>query len=64
MSVYCDSECEMVGAICDFCIHYKDDYTNGKFQGEGTCKAKNIQTEAHFSCDDDFHCFQALSAEQ
>lgn len=57
MAVYCDSECEMAGANCDFCIHYKDDYTNGKFQGEGLCKVKEIRVEAHFSCDDDFHCF-------
>jgi hypothetical protein len=59
MSVYCNSECEIVGAVCDFCIHYQDDNTNGKFQGEGLCKAKEIRVEAYFSCDDDFHYFQA-----
>ncbi|PIH59087.1 hypothetical protein CS562_14190 [Paenibacillus sp. LK1] len=64
MAVYCDSECEMVGALCDFCIYYKDDYTNGKFQGDGLCEKKNIRTEAIFSCNDDFHCFQTNSDEK
>ncbi|PYY28257.1 hypothetical protein PIL02S_03403 [Paenibacillus illinoisensis] len=61
MAVFCDSECEMVGALCDFCTHYKDDCTDGKFQGEGLCTVKGVRVEAHFSCDDDFHCFQAKS---
>jgi len=61
MAVYCNDDCEKVGPICDFCVHYRDDRTNGYFQGEGHCEAKKIRADASDSCEDDFHCFQTIT---
>lgn len=58
MAVYCDEECKMIGPICDFCIHYRDDETNGKFHGEGYCKVKRTRVDACGGCEDEFCCFQ------
>lgn len=58
MATYCGDECKELGGICDFCIHYKDEYegTDKGFSGEGICKVKNIEVMAHDGCDDDFYC--------
>lgn len=58
MAAYCDKECEEIGGICDFCIHYRDENegTDKGFAGEGMCLKKNEVVEAHFGCEDDFHC--------
>ncbi|MNK43746.1 hypothetical protein D3C87_624630 [compost metagenome] len=58
LAIYCGIECEEAGPICDFCINYKDDNTNGKFQGEGVCTVKYMRVDACSACEDDFHCFQ------
>lgn len=59
MAKFCDEECKDTGGICDFCENYVDKYVimgNGKFAGEGFCKAKNEEVFAHDGCNDDFHC--------
>jgi len=64
VAIFCSDACREIGPICDFCIHYRDDY-EGKdgFAGEGICEAKGIRVMAHESCDDDFHCFIAKEGE-
>jgi hypothetical protein len=61
MAIYCNVECQEAGAICDFCIHYKDDNEGSDkgFAGEGFCEAKKIRVDACHMCEDDFHCFRA-----
>ncbi|MEK4122021.1 hypothetical protein [Lysinibacillus sp. FSL K6-0102] len=60
MAKYCDKECEELGGICDFCIHYQDENegTDKGFAGEGKCLMKNEVVVAHDGCDDDFYCFR------
>lgn len=58
MAIYCSEACEMTGSICDFCTHYRDDFTNNEFQGEGYCEAKRMRVDACDACDDDFCCFK------
>jgi hypothetical protein len=61
MAVFCSKECEEVGAICDFCIHYKDDNegTDKGFAGEGHCEVSKERVSACDYCDEHFHCFRA-----
>ncbi|WP_133014983.1 hypothetical protein [Clostridium cuniculi] len=63
MAKFCSVECEEVGAICDFCIYYQDEYRdilqNGSFAGEGIC---GVTTEEVSACDgyncEKFECFK------
>lgn len=58
MPKFCNKECEIMGSVCDFCIHYLDD-AHGKengFAGEGLCMAKKRHVDATDSCEDDFEC--------
>jgi hypothetical protein len=43
---------------------YKDDRTDGEFQGEGYCQAKKIRVDACDACEDDFLCFRVNSQEE
>jgi hypothetical protein len=61
MAVFCNEECEDMGAICDFCKHYIDDCedTDNKFAGEGICAVTKERVDATDHCDEYFHCFMA-----
>ena len=58
MAKYCNADCH---AVCDFCKHYKDYRTDGKFEGSGTCTKKNIEVDASNYCEDDFECLELKS---
>ena len=62
MAKFCSDECKQQGSICDFCIHYADQYRDieGKeceFAGYGICKISNEEVEANegYHCND-FEC--------
>lgn len=64
MAKFCSEECERDGSICDFCIHYQDEYRdilqNDSFAGEGICSVTKEEVSAcdGFNCDD-FECFKS-----
>lgn len=67
MAKFCSDECEEMGSICDWCIHYKDEYRDIKeirredgsleFAGEGICAVDSHETDAcdGYNCDN-FEC--------
>jgi len=67
MAKFCSQECKDIGSICDFCLHYRDEYENieGKFAGEGLCDIDNSEVDA---CDgmacNNFECFRITKHEQ
>lgn len=58
MNRYCNKECEEVGAVCDFCIHfllYKNkDGIN--IDGSGWCGLKRKEVDIGDGCKDNFYC--------
>lgn len=63
MAKFCGKDCEEVGSICDFCIHYQDEYrdiqNNGLFAGEGICDIDGSETDAAsgYNCEN-YECFR------
>lgn len=56
MNVYCSKDCEMTGAVCDFCKNYIDYGTHDEFAGTGMCNALQIEVDASGSCSNHFVC--------
>jgi hypothetical protein len=66
MAKFCSDECT---SICDFCIHYQDEYRDikqlkredgsSRFAGEGKCGIDNsdVDTSDGMNCDN-FECFK------
>lgn len=63
MKRFCSKACEVVGAVCDFCIFYDfngDD--DGCYTGDGYCRFHQKQIDPEEGCAD-FICFRVKDKE-
>jgi hypothetical protein len=58
LAKFCNDECEHLGAICDFCVHYDfNGDEDGTYTGDGWCRKLQKSSEPHYGCDE-FVCFR------